>query len=134
MFGTKKDDIEPVAEVPLTGGVLGRDQILSARDALTDYVDVPEWGGRVKIRSLSGTERDAFEAGIAGNGKKLRLENIRAKLVAKCAINEQGQQLFSTADTAALGRKNAAVLDRVFQACQKLSGITDEDVDELLGE
>ena len=38
------------------------------------------------------------------------------------------------ADIAALGRKSSAALNRVFEAAQKLSGLTDEDVDELVGE
>ncbi|MDT0305061.1 hypothetical protein [Streptomonospora wellingtoniae] len=127
---TRKDGDQPEAEGPL----LSRDQILGADDAQYDHVDVPEWGGRVRIRSLTGTERDKFESEIAGNTKRLKLDNVRAKFVAKSVVDAQGNQVFSTADVAALGRKNAAVLNRVFEACQKLSGLTDDDVDELLGE
>ena len=115
---------------------LGRDAILTADDRLYDVVPVPEWNGKVRIRSLTGTERDRFEADVAGNGKKLKLDNIRAKFVARSIVDAKGNQVFSNsgADIAALGRKNAAALNRVFEACQKLSGLTDEDVDELLGE
>lgn len=113
---------------------LGADAILAAEDDQFDTVAVPEWGGTVRIRSLTGTERDRFEAEIAGNGKKLKLENVRAKFVAKSVVDAKGNLVFSNAQVAALGRKNAAVLNRVFEACQKLSGLTDEDVDELLGE
>ncbi|WP_433699102.1 hypothetical protein [Nocardiopsis sp. CA-288880] len=123
-------------ETAETEEFLGRDAILSADDRLYDTVAVPEWGGKVRIRSLTGTERDRFEADVAGNGKKLRLDNVRSKFVAKCIIDAKGNQVFSSsgADIAALGKKNASALNRVFEACQKLSGLTDEDVDELLGE
>ncbi|WP_435107354.1 hypothetical protein [Nocardiopsis synnemataformans] len=115
---------------------LGRDAILTADDRLYDVVPVPEWNGKVRIRSLTGTERDRFEADVAGNGKKLKLDNVRAKFVARSIVDAKGNQVFSNsgADIAALGKKNAAALNRVFEACQKLSGLTDEDVDELLGE
>ena len=117
-----------------TGEFLGRDAILGADDLAYDTVPVPEWGGTVRIRALTRTERDRFEAEVAGNGKRLKLDNVRAKFVARCIVDAKGNQVFGTADVAALGRKNAAVLNRVFEACQKLSGLTDEDVDELLGE
>ena len=117
-----------------TGEFLGRDAILGADDLAYDTVPVPEWGGNVRIRALTGTERDRFEAEVAGNGKRLKLDNVRAKFVARCIVDAKDNQVFGTADVAALGRKNAAVLNRVFEACQKLSGLTDEDVDELLGE
>lgn len=117
-----------------TGEFLGRDAILGADDLAYDTVPVPEWGGTVRIRALTGTERDRFEAEVAGNGKRLKLDNVRAKFVARCIVDAKDNQVFGTADVAALGRKNAAVLNRVFEACQKLSGLTDEDVDELLGE
>ncbi|WP_116248171.1 hypothetical protein [Nocardiopsis sp. FIRDI 009] len=113
---------------------LGRDAILGADDLAYATVDVPEWGGTVRIRALTGTERDRFEAEIAGNTKRLKLDNVRAKFVAKCIVDAEGNTVFSTSDVAALGQKNAAVLNRVFEACQRLSGLTDDDVDELLGE
>ncbi|MFJ9558048.1 hypothetical protein ACIRPH_29945 [Nocardiopsis sp. NPDC101807] len=117
-----------------TAEFLGRDAILGADDLAYDTVPVPEWGGTVRIRALTGTERDRFEAEIAGNTKRLKLDNVRAKFVAKCIVDAKGNAVFSSSDVAALGRKNAAVLNRVFEKCQRLSGLTDEDVDELLGE
>jgi hypothetical protein len=117
-----------------TGGYLSREAILEADDLGFADVDVPEWGGKVRIRALSGTERDKFEASIAGNGKRIRLDNVRAKLVQACAVDVEGNPLFGTADVVALGRKSAAGLDRVFEACKKLSGLSEEDVDELVGE
>ncbi len=118
-----------------TGGeLLTREAILSADDLGFELVDVPEWGGKVRIRALSGVERDRFEAEISGNGKRLKLDNVRAKLVATCAVDAEGGPLFSKADVTALGRKSAAGLNRVFESAQKLSGLTDGDVDELLGE
>lgn len=115
---------------------LTRDAILGARDLPTEDVEVPEWGGTVRVRGLTGTERDAFEQSIArrkGKNVELNLRNVRAKLVALSVVDEQGNRIFSEADVDALGQKSAAALDRIFRVAQRLSGLTDEDVEELTG-
>lgn len=112
---------------------LGRDQILEADDLTYDDVNVPEWGGVVRVRALTGTERDKFEASLAGNGKKMSLENVRAKLVASCIVDAEGQQLFAQSDVTKLGHKSAIALNRVFDVAQRLSGLTDDDVEDLSG-
>jgi len=114
--------------------LLSREAILAANDLPTEDVEVPEWGGAVRVRTLTGAQRDAFEAEIVTtNGRKVERNtyNIRAKLVAAAVVGEDGKLLFSRADVEALGAKSAAALDRVFDAASRLSGISDEDVQEL---
>ena len=114
--------------------ILTREQILSASDIKTEVVPVPEWGGDVMIRGLTGADRDSYEQDITTiKGKNTRVNwiNARAKFVALSIVDESGQRIFEDTDIKALGNKSAAALDRVFQAAQKLSGLTDEDVDEL---
>lgn len=114
--------------------LLTADQILAADDLPTEDVDVPEWKGTVRIRTLSGKERDAFEASIVqqkGRSTKANLENLRARLVAKCAIGEDGKRLFSDSAAVALGTKSAAALERVYEAARKLNRMSEEDVEEL---
>lgn len=113
---------------------LTRDQILAAPDLPREEVDVPEWGGSVLVSGLSGTDRDAFEASIVevqGSERKMDLENIRAKLVARSIVDDAGQRLFSDADVRKLGAKSAVALQRVFEVAQRLSGLTPADVKEL---
>lgn len=113
---------------------LSKDQILAADDLTVWDVDVPEWGGTVRVRSLTGTERDAYEASIVqvqGNTRKLRMENARAKLVALCLVDDQGERLFSDKEAAALGAKSGKVLDRLFDVAAALSGLSTEAVEEL---
>lgn len=118
----------------MSGNYLTKEQILGAQDIQTEVVDVPEWGGAVIVRGMSGKERDSFEASmIKGKGKSanVNLENLRAKLVSKCVVDEAGKRLFSDDDIPALASKSAAALNRVYEVAQRLSGVTDEDVDEL---
>lgn len=110
---------------------LTRDEILKADDIKTEKVEVPEWGGDVFIRTMSGAERDDFEGSLI-RGKKTNLANIRAKLCALVVVDAEGKKLFSEKDVSALGRKSAKALDRVFTATQKLNGISPEDVEDMV--
>ena len=108
--------------------------ILAANDLKTEDVDVPEWGGAVRVRSFTGRERDAFEAAmVRGDGKdrKVDLTNMRARLVGLTVIDEAGQRLFTDEEVDLLGAKSGAALDRVFAVAQKLNGLSGADVEEL---
>ena len=113
-----------------------KELIFAANDVQRIPVVVPEWGVTVYIRTLSGTERDAFEGGLMkGKGKQREpdLANLRARLVALCAVDEEGNRIFDKSDVEALGKKAAAPLDRLFTAAQELNGLTEKDVQELAG-
>lgn len=114
--------------------VLTKNAILSQSDREIEMVEVPEWGGVVFVRSLSGEERDQFEASIIErNGRDVRtnLRNLRARLVVLAACDESGNPIFSPGDADALGAKSAAALDRIFSVAQRLSGLRENDVQEL---
>jgi hypothetical protein len=114
--------------------LLSKDQILQADDHHHEVVSVPEWGGEVRMRSLTGTERDAYEGGLTrqvGNKQVVDAKNARAKLVALSAVNEDGTPLFATADVLKLGSKNSAALQRLFDAACRLSGFSEEDMKEM---
>ncbi len=130
--------IEPayVTPRPLGAGrvLLSRDDILKAVDVQTEEVNVPEWGGSVLVRGLTGRERDKYEASqmtMRGNKMFPALDNIRAKLVAWCICDEDGNALFTQHDIDLLGGKSAAALDRVFEVAARLSGMSEEDVADL---
>lgn len=113
--------------------MLTREAILGMDDLKRTKVEVPEWKGHVYLRSLTGTERDEFEQSLwegTGTRKKQNLDNMRAKLVALCAINEGGKRLFSSEDAKALGGKSAAVLDKLFVEASKLNGLGISDMEE----
>jgi len=115
--------------------LLTRDEILNANDLAREQVEVPEWGGAVLVRALTGRERDAYESSIVhpnGRAMKYTLTNMRARLVSLSVIDEAGTRLFSDSDVELLGRKSAAALERVFEAAQRLSGLSAQDVDELV--
>ncbi len=110
----------------------GRDDILQAKDLRIMHVKA--WGGLVCVRGLTGAERDKYEAGILkmrGNQQTYDLQNARAKLCAMAICDESGKRLFTDEEFTLLAEKNAAELQKIFAAAQKLSGITEDDVAEL---
>ena len=117
--------------------LLSKDDILKADDIETREVPVPEWGGTVRVRALSGKDRDAYEASCMqerSKGQMVRnLANVRAKLVVRSIIDADGNRIFADTDANALGAKSAAALDRVFAVAAELSRLSEEDVDELAG-
>ncbi len=112
--------------------------ILNRDDVKIKKIDIPEWGGSVEIRSMTGEARDAYEESVfkrLDNGEYERdLSNARAKLIASCVYGSDGTRMFkSDAQIKALGNKSAIVLDRLFTECQNLNAISQQDMDELEG-
>lgn len=114
--------------------LLTRDQILDAQDLPTEDVEVPEWGGTVRVKALTAAQRDEFEASTVetrGNKMKQNLANIRARLVSLCIVDEAGDRLFSPQDVKRLGGKSAGAMQRVFNKCSEMNGLSDSDIEEL---
>lgn len=120
------------------GDYLSAAAILACDDTQFRDEPVPEWGGTVRVRALTGKERDAFEASnrqIRDDGTIVYLpDNQRAKLVARSLIDpETGARLFTDQQINALGEKNAAVLNRLYEVAATLSGLapdSDEDAEK----
>jgi hypothetical protein len=113
--------------------ILNRDEILSADDLEKKKVHVPEWGGSVFIRMMTGAERDAYEIMMFGeDNKKKTFVNMRAKFLAFTIVDESGKPIFTDSDIEALGKKGIKPIDRVYTAARKLNALSDEDVDEIL--
>lgn len=108
--------------------------ILQIDDIETREVPVPEWGGAVLVKGMSGIQRDRFEQSMMkgkGRNQEMNLENFRAKLVAASVVDDQGKLIFKPEHIAALGRKAVSALSRIVKVAQELSGLTDDDVEEL---
>ena len=116
--------------------LLTRDAILGASDIKTKEVAVPEWGGTVRVRGLTAAQRDVVEAqAVSARGKdvSINMAGLRASMAAMAIVDENDKPLFTKADVKALGEKSGTALDRVFEVVTSLSGMSDNDVDELVG-
>lgn len=106
---------------------LNKAKILAAEDVKLDKVAVPEWGGDVYIKTLSGTERDAFEDAYSQD--KMRQFRVRFLVLTLC--DEKGERLFTDKEVDELGRKSALVIAKLFEKAWSLNALRNEDVDAL---
>lgn len=115
-------------------GLLNKDAILGADDIQSERVPIPEWGGDVMVRGLTGSQRDQWEAGLSvRRGKQMvpDMRDFRARLVVLCVVDETGQLVFHQGDVSALSGKSGAALDRIYDVAARLSGISEKDVEDL---
>ncbi|MYV58044.1 hypothetical protein [Streptomyces sp. SID3212] len=114
--------------------LLNKDAILKADDMVFEDIPVPEWGGDIRLKTMTGTQRDAFEdksMDQRGKDPKMNLTNFRARLLALCIVNEDGRRVFSDGEITLLGQKSANVLERLFNKAREMNGMDDKDVEEL---
>ncbi len=113
--------------------LLTREQIIQAQDLQSEDVEVAEWGGRVRVRMMTGLQRDALSAALIGPGNKPDLSTYRVRLVAACIVGEDGNPLFGPDEIAALGAKSGVALDRVYRVAERLNDTAPQAVEALQG-
>ena len=115
---------------------LSREDILGIDDLKREEVAVPEWGGSVYVRVMSGTEKDWWEAANFDDGGEIlplrqRLLNMRARMAVVTVCDEAGTSLFTLADMDVLARKCAPALDRIWEVATRLNRISGEEQEAL---
>jgi len=117
--------------------MLTRDQILGAKDLARETVNIPEWGGNIIIREMTGKQRDLLEGMMASrmgaNGRIMSTKDLRAKMTIMSVIGEDGETLFDDKDIPSISGKSGKALDRIVEAVQKLNGLDSEDIEEKAG-
>lgn len=120
--------------------LLTREAFLSKTALRVEKVQIPGSDDFVYVRGLTGAERDQFEESnlIRERNKKgalnfdVRMANVRSTLVVKGLCNEQGTRLLTDDDVEAVSKLPAAVIAHLYNVIASLSGITDDDVEDLL--
>jgi hypothetical protein len=105
--------------------VLSKAAILAADDRPFETIEVPEWGGSVGIRTITGAERDRWETAFNRDPGA----NTRARLAVLCIVDDRGERLFDESDIPALGAKSGIALDRVFDECLRINKLRKTDVE-----
>jgi hypothetical protein len=111
--------------------VLTKADINVADDIQVKEVKVPEWGGSVFIRTMTGNEQDDYESSVYAN--KMTKGKFLACLCSKTICDEKGNRLYSDdpGEIESLGHRSAAALSRIFKASLKLNRIPQSEIDEL---
>lgn len=106
---------------------LSKKAILAANDVKLEEVNVPEWGGSVHIKVLSGTDRDKFEDAYATE----KMKNFRARFLVMTLCDENGERLFTDAEMDELGKKSSVVIAKIFDKAWALNAFRNEDIEAL---
>jgi hypothetical protein len=110
---TKDLTLEEILAVEDTAGIL--------------KVPVPEWGGNVYVRKISGRECDTWNEVYQGEDTKDT--NIRGSFVALCLVSAEGKRLAPLPEHAAqLACKGVAGLNRVWEAATKFNAMNADAV------
>lgn len=105
---------------------LNRDQIRAKADDIPiESVEVPEWGGDVKVRMLGSGSRLRWMI-----AREKRLEDDTAAdptalLVTEAAVDDEGKQLFTVQDTDWLSTSNGDVVERIANKIAVMNGLID---------
>ena len=123
--------------VSMTGKLLTAEEILAADDLTHTDVPVPEWtpgyieGGELEARSVRLRVMTADEAIVFAtstqSGDAGERNELVVTLIAACAIDENGERLFSQEQVGALKKKSFVVYQRLQEAVLLLNGFADED-------
>lgn len=112
-----------------------REQFLAPKATERQKVDVPELGvvgGYVWVAVMSGTQRDEYEVEVIKDSDK-SMKNMRARLVVRCAQDDDGKRLFTLDDVEAVGNESSKALERIVHVAQRLNRLTEKDMEELKG-
>lgn len=100
---------------------LTKQDIINAPDRVFDEVEVPEWGGKVRIASFTADQALRY-----GDVQRLRSEgkssqNPLTLMLVMCIVDENGNQLFDEKDLEALGKRSTEALLRVVKAVREIN-------------
>jgi hypothetical protein len=112
--------------------MLNRDSILKAKDLKTVDLEVKEWGGTIRLQTMTGSARQEYYRSTAG--KDGTPKNVMEALIVACAVDEAGKPIFTSADVSELSRKSSIAINRVFEKAAELNGLTQKAVDDIAGE
>lgn len=120
--------------------LLSKAQIDAVDDTRWRDVPVPEWGedAEVRVRALTGSERDRYEAlsivtGPNGSIQRRLPADARSQLLVMCLVDAEGERLYADRDVKALAKKDSVVISRLFEVAKDLSALGKESVEEKKG-
>lgn len=106
--------------------LLSRQDILAVSDLVHEDVPVPAWGGTVRIRVMTGTERDAFRSEVAarrGDRTATPVGEFSAILLAWTCVDGDGNRIFTVDDVEQLRLKSAGSLDGPADVAVRLNAL-----------
>lgn len=114
-------------------GLLSKAAILAAADLAHEVVNIPAWGGAIRIASMSGAARDEYRAALSSMQNEdgtLPVGYFAVALLVACCVDEAGDRIFSVEDIPALQAKAASSLDDAANVAMRLNGLGGKAVED----
>ncbi|WP_250451205.1 hypothetical protein [Caballeronia sp. ATUFL_M2_KS44] len=99
--------------------MLNRSQIFATNDLKSEVVDVPEWGGQVKVTVMSGLARDAYQKTISESPRAVSF--FEGTLLVATVVGDDDQPLFTEDDIPLLQQRNSDVVSRIALVAMRLN-------------
>lgn len=104
--------------------MITREQILALDDLGTEVVNVPAWGGPVRVRGMTMRELDLYVDLVTHDDSAK--PSIRARVLTWCIVDDQGRPIFQAGDELVVERRSNKVTAPLWAAICRLSGLTEE--------
>ena len=109
---------------------LSKEQVvaaIAARAADTKEVEVPEWGGSIRLRRLTvgDMEQAGFMSGAAAG------EQTYLAILARAVVDDDGEPVFTEDALESLAAADATITLRLFFEVSKMNGLLAGDVEEM---
>jgi len=107
------------------------DKIRQSDDRVVEIIDVPEWDVKIELRSMTALQRSLMQVEWADTEEQSAAVLYQTVLQHCCFDPDTGDQVFNEEDSEwILAEKSAQDVDRVAQACLKVSGLSADSIDE----
>jgi hypothetical protein len=105
---------------------LTAEQILAAEDLQTEDVDIPAWGGKVRVRTISAQEAQDANDRAEKFGHPMAIE-----VAALAVVDGEGKPIFSIEQAKQLLGKSNHAFTTMVKAVLRLNGLGEEAEKEL---
>lgn len=112
--------------------MIGNRELLFSAAPPQETVHVRRLAADFIVRGMGGNDRDRWEVEIERQRSSSGgVTNWRGSVLVRCLFNEDGSRMFADTDADALGAIDSRVLDRLYAAAARLSGLSAADMREL---
>lgn len=101
--------------------MLNREQLLASLQTRFEDVPVDGLSDTVRIRVMSGYDRDAFQKVLQEQG--ITDSVYFGALIVACVLNEDGSPMFTDAEVDTLRGSHAELVRSIGLACQRVNGL-----------
>lgn len=116
--------------------ILSKSDILNANDREYTDMEIPEWGGSIRIYVMSLRERMVLEdlVGIKDNKTKSKAESTSSQqekimyLLRICLKDGKGNNMFNENEISELLDKDSKVIYRIFEKCIEVNNLGSSNV------